>query len=448
MIDMLSSLLCMFWNFSFCKQEIMLPSQQANTETIIIVWAGISWLVAAKELHHAGKNVVVLEAKEKIWGRIDTQTQSGMSFELGASWIHGDQKNPVADILKKEGNTLILTDFDNSTQHINGKESEEDEDAEDFFEYAYEQIETLEDDISLAKCLQNYIKKYKIAGAEKEYLLYRVKIDMETEYGTSLQNISLFSLDAGKEMKGGDKLVQGGYEKVIQYLAKDIDIRLGTPVSTIVQTQTWVLVSDTSGNTFSGSKVILTVPLGVLKKWYISFEPVLSTEKLQAISSLGMGNFHKTFLVFDKSFWDDTTVIDIFDTDIENSSLWGEFFNLETLMGKPVLLVLHGGEAALEIEKKDTETLKKEVFEVLRSVYPQAQIPKKVISSEWHKDEFTQGSYSYLPLWGEELLYDLLAKPEGKVYFAGEHTSKDFPSTTHGAYLSGIRAAQEILDSK
>ena len=89
---------------------------------------------------------------------------------------------------------------------------------------------------------------------------------METEYGTSLENISLFSLDAGKEMKGGDKLVQGGYEKVIQYLATDIDIRLNTPVSKIVQTQTGVLVSDTSGNTFSGSKVIVTVPLGVLKK--------------------------------------------------------------------------------------------------------------------------------------------------------------------------------------
>ena len=426
----------------------MLSSQQANTETIIIVWAGISWLAAAKELHHAGKNVVVLEAKDKIWGRIDTQTHSGMSFELGASWIHGDQKNPVADILKKEGNTLIPTDFDNSTQHINGKESEEDEDAEDFLEYAYEEIETLEDDISLAECLQNYIKKYKIVGSEKEYLIYRIKIDMETEYGTSLENISLFSLDAGKEMKGGDKLVQGGYEKVIEYLAKDIDIRLNTPVSTIVQTQTGVLVSDTSGNTFSGSKVIVTVPLGVLKKWYISFEPTLSKEKLQAISALGMGNLHKTFLVFDKSFWDDTTVIDIFGTNKENSSLWGEFFNLETLMSKPVLLALHGGEAALEVEKKDIETMKKEVFEVLKTIYPKAQIPKEVIRSEWHKDEFTQGSYSYLPVGIEEIIYDMLAKPEGRVYFAWEHTSKDFPSTTHGAYLSGIRAAQEILESK
>lgn len=161
-----------------------------------------------------------------------------------------------------------------------------------------------------------------------------------------------------------------------------------------------------------------------------------------------MGNLHKTFLVFDKSFWDDTTVIDIFDTDNENSSLWGEFFNLETLMSKPVLLALHGGEAALEVEKKDTKMIQKEVFEVLRSVYPQAQIPKEVIASKWHKDEFTQGSYSYLPVGIEEIIYDMLAKPEGRVYFAGEHTNKDFPSTTHGAYLSGVRAAQEILESK
>lgn len=111
-----------------------------------------------------------------------------------------------------------------------------------------------------------------------------------------------------------------------------------------------------------------------------------------------MGNLHKTFLVFETSFWDDTSLISHLDTQREDSSLWGEFFNLENLMGKPVLLALHAGEAALEIEKKDTETLKKEVFEVLKTMYPQAQMPQEVITSTWHKDEFTEGSYSYLPL--------------------------------------------------
>ena len=418
---------------------------QEKNETILIIWAGISWLAAAKELHHAGKDVVVFEAKEKIWGRIHTEVIDGTAYELGASWIHGDKNNPVAEILKEQGNTLIPTDFDDTLEFQNGKE-QDGVDGEDFYEYAYEQTETLKNDISLAECLENYIKKYKLSIQEQELLLYRVKIDMETEYGTSLKNISLFSLDAGKEMKGGDKLVQGGYEKVIRYLAKDIDIRLDTPVSKIVQTQTGVLVSDTFGNTFSGSKVIVTVPLGVLKKWIIQFEPALSPEKLEAISKLGMGNLHKTFLVFEKNFWDNVTVIDRFQSDSEDMSLWGEFFNLEKLMGKPILLALHGGEAAHIIGQKDETILRKEAYTSLREIYPQATMPLRVITSPWHDDTYAQGSYSYLPVWIEEGIYHLLANPEGRIYFAGEHTHPDFPSTTHGAYLSGLRAAKEILN--
>lgn len=426
----------------------MPANSQKNADTIIIIWAGISGLAAAKELQNTWEKVLVLEAKDKIGGRIDTQVKSGNTYEMGASWIHGDIENPVADILKKEGNTLKPTDFEDMSIYKNTKKSDPKDLSSDFWDFAYWQIETLEKDISIAESLELYTKKYSLSEQEKKYLLFRIKVDIETEFGESIEKISLFSLDQWKEMKWGDKLVLWGYDRVIEYLARDIDIRLNTAVQKVEQSASWVIITDTKWNTFAGTKVLVTVPLWVLKKWFITFKPSLSSEKQQAISSLAMWNLHKTFLVFEKSFWDDTTTIDILDSKKDNTSLWGEFINLEKLSWKPVLLALQWWEAANEIEKKDAKTIKKEVTQILQDIYPDVSPPLEVITSSWHKDNYTLWSYSYLPVWVDVIVYELLAKSEGRVYFAWEHTNADFPSTTHGAYLSWIRAAKEILWEK
>ena len=441
MNSIIISFLCFFWNFSFCNTETMQNTQKASSQTpIIIVWAGISGLAAAKELENAWKQVLILEAKDTIGGRIDTKTKSGTTFEMWASWIHGDQKNPVADILKTQGNSLTYTDFDDLKTYINGKEVNK-ESEEDFFEYAEDYP-----DKSLQKVFDLFTEEYNITWKEKEYLLFKLKIEIETEFWAGLDKLSFSSIDQWKVLNWWDKLVWGWYEKVIQYLSKWLDIKLNTPVSKIIQSQTWVQVYDTKGGLYTGEKVIVTVPLWVLKKWAIQFEPALSKEKLQAISSLGMGNLHKTFLVFEKSFWEDITALDRLDTSKATSSLWWEFINLQKLTGQPILLALHGGESAKEMEKKDTKTIKKEVLSVLKDIYPEAKEPIDIITSEWHKDNYTLWSYSYLPVWVDGIVYDILAKREGKLYFAWEHTNADFPSTTHGAYLSWIRAAKEILN--
>jgi polyamine oxidase len=114
---------------------------------------------------------------------------------MGASWIHGDTNNPVADILKKEGNTLKLTDFENMSIYKDTKKEDFDEISSDFWDFAYGQIEVLEKDISVAEALRLYTKKYSLSEQEKEYLFFRIKVDIETEFGESIEKISLFSLD-------------------------------------------------------------------------------------------------------------------------------------------------------------------------------------------------------------------------------------------------------------
>jgi monoamine oxidase len=86
--------------------------------------------------------------------------------------------------------------------------------------------------------------------------------------------------------------------------------------------------------------------------------------------------------------------------------------------------------------------------EALRSAFPNAEPPIFATTSAWEDDPFSLGSYSFTPVGASLDMYEDLARPQGRLYFAGEHTSRDYPATTHGAYLSGQRAARMLLRSR
>ncbi len=405
---------------------------------VIIVGAGISGLAAAHDLHERGHQVVVLEAKDTIGGRIQSTTVNGQKFELGASFIHGNQKNPVAALLEQEGVGLTKVNFDDIVVYKDGQRTEISDDLDPFFSFTDKQKDTLDKDQSLLTTWQNFNGS---RSANANELFYRLRIDNQTEIGTDLANISTLQYDEEGEFKGGDYLLKGDYDTVIKKLAKNIDIRLGHIVTSIKDSGSGVEVKTKDGKVFSADDVIVTVPLGVLQKGSIAFEPSFPVQKQKAVQGLKMGNLHKTFLVFDKVFWDDATTIGIMRG---NGTKWGEFINIAAINGKPMLLALHGGSDATSLEGVSDEAIGEQVYEALKSAYPNATRPTSVVTSKWYADPFTLGSYSYVPPGATLSMYDDLAKPYGHIHFAGEHTSSAHPSTTHGAYLSGKRAASEM----
>ena len=125
------------------------------------------------------------------------------------------------------------------------------------------------------------------------------------------------------------------------------------------------------------------------------------------------------------------------------------FWNCIKTSGRPMLIALMAGNAAYETEQADTSSLVQEVTARLAKVFAPKIVPKptEVIVTRWRSDRFARGSYSYMGPHAEARHYDAMARPIGPLHFAGEATCGTHPATVHGAYLSGLRAACEVMES-
>lgn len=421
-----------------------LRSAHAGQKKVLVIGAGIAGLAAARQLRQHGLQVRVLEAKSTAGGRIHGRQVDGDHYELGASWIHGGDNNPVAEILRKQGAQLHATPFDEILHYRAGKKLDLDKEILQQFQAFLEGVKRGKKDMSIHDAWQSFRHKNSARLRPEQWhnLWHFLAIDIQTEIGADLRHISAMQYEEEGEMKGGDLLVSGGYQTVIKHLAEGLEIELNSPVKKIEHGAGGVTVHADDGRRWQADALLLTVPLGVLQKGSLQFEPPLTAAKQQAIKRLGMGNLHKIFLRFKQPFWDEADSIMVING---KNTEWGNFINLQPVLQQPLLLALHAGADALKMQGKTTAQLGTEALAVLQQIYPQATAPQTVVRSEWHADPYTLGSYSYMPTGTNFALYKDIAKAQGNLYFAGEHTHERYPATTHGAYLSGLRAAREII---
>lgn len=166
-------------------------------------------------------------------------------------------------------------------------------------------------------------------------------------------------------------------------------------------------------------------------------------------------------LLYDAPFWDETRDMfgllnepEEFDSleTVEYAKNRGRFYliwNASKTSGRPMLVALMAGQAAHDVETTDMSTLLDEVNGRLRSVFPDKDVPTpiEVIVTRWKRDPFTRGTYSYVGAATRPGDYDLMAQPVGNLHFAGEATCGTHPATVHGAFLSGLRVAAEVMES-
>jgi polyamine oxidase len=414
--------------------------QSEQRYDVIVVGAGASGLAAAQRLQAVGYKTLTLEARDRIGGRIHTNRASATPLDLGASWMLGPRKNPVAVLLRQAGAVLRKAEWETAAIYQNGVKIGDCRDIDDFYDYVERQKVNLIDDESLLETLDRYIRNNNITGVDELILRHIAQMDIETAYGASMSNLSLKYYSEEEEFKGGDWFVVTGYDVLINGLSRDLDIRLRSPVDAIRDHGTSVTVSVGSAD-YLADYAIVTVPLGVIRADAIEFSPPLSKEVVRALNGLGMGNLHKTFFEFDVVFWDDVQTIDI----MHDIPKWREFINLSNETGKPILLALHAGDAASEIGKLPIEQISGDAVAVLRTAFPNAPPPLRVTTTTWEDDPYSRGSYSFVTVGGSLEMRDTLAEPQGRVCFAGEHTNSAFPSTVHGAYRSGRRAADYLV---
>ncbi|KAI1310459.1 Sec1-like protein [Xylaria venustula] len=292
--------------------------------------------------------------------------------------------------------------------------------------------------------------------------------NLEYSNATNYHQLSIggWDLDAGNEWEGKHTMVVGGFQDVALGLAiapSRLDIRKHSAVTKISydpEAMTGTRIECEDGSVFDADYVVSTIPLGVLKHGSVEFHPALPTEKVEAIGRLGFGILNKIILVYDHAFWDtDTDIFGCLRAPLSRHSLkQGEYasqrgrcfqwFNVSNTSGIPVLLALMAGDAGFDTEHSKNDELVAEATEVLRSVFG-TKVPQPVqsIVTRWGSDKFARGSYSSAGPTMHIDDYQTMARQVGNLFFAGEHTTNTHPATVHGAYLSGLRAASEVLDA-
>lgn len=409
---------------------------------VIVIGAGMAGLAAATQLIKDGHSVILLEGRERIGGRTWTDHTLGVPVDMGASWIHGVKDNPLTELANRFNATRVPTNYDDMAlydadgRELSDAESDKiDRDFENMMENVYELQEELEGDISLQVAINRSAKSTR-------NLTYSINTTIEHEYGADVSDLSLFEWDQDGEQSGGDVIFPKGYEQLVNGLAKGLDIRTKTRVESIDYNDKTVRIGTGKGE-FRCQRVVVTLPLGVLKKGSVHFSPELPTQKQKSISRLNMGVLNKVYLKFPKVFWDKETMIGYVASE---KGRWCEWLNVHKFTGQPVLLGFNAGAYGVEIESESDDDIVDGAMTVLRRIYgDDIPDPEGWAITRWMSDPFAYGSYSHIPPAASGADYDQLSRPvSGRLFFAGEATHRVYPGTVHGAYLSGMRAAKEI----
>jgi len=408
---------------------------------IIIVGAGISGLAAADNLIDNGKDVLVLEGRDRVGGRIWSHLWNGVIIEEGANWIHTSDGNPITLLVEKHGFSTYETPLNSMVAYLNEVKIDNDEYDNlvgKFWSYILDNKEKGEDE-SLAHTISDFKNKNLLSPDEKMILNYLSNSEISNEYGTDLANLSRDYFDIGTGFGDGELLLPNGLQQIIDVLSDEVDVRLNHIVKKIEYQKSTVIV-HAKNKRFYAKKVLVTVPLGVLKKGDIEFLPPLPISKQNAIYELGMGLLQKHWLLFDDVFWDND-VIWILPVNEHN---W-ECMNFG-YTGKPILLCFSMGEYAKNQESLPDSLITSDIMNVLRNTYGHnIPDPIDVYYTKWASDKFSYGAYSFTAVGNTpETYYEIGSSVDDIIYFAGEHTHEIYPATIHGAYLSGIRAARSM----
>lgn len=423
----------------------------------VVIGAGIAGLAAARLIAGAGRRVVVLEARDRVGGRVHSDRSDGAVTDLGASWIHGIADEPVWDAVRAFG--MPTVEFTVGSYQPDGRamaqfgpdgERWSDERAAAFaadvrtLEEALRPVIAASTDASYAEAVDEALAALgwepDRAALVREYAEHRT----EEQYGAWIDDMAAHGLD-DDTIEGDEVIFPDGYDALATHLAEGLDIRLGQTVPRVRWGEGGVDVETLDGGVLAADSAVLTVPVGVLRAGGVTIEPPLPAAVARALSNLEMNAFEKIVLRFDEAFWDEG-VYAIRQHGPEGA-WWHSWYDLTRLSGTPTLLTFAAGPAARATRGWSDEEVVASIMTQLRRLYgPGVPEPAAVRRTAWQDDPLSHGSYAYLRVGGDPADHERLAEPIGGVlHIAGEATWTPDPATVPGAFHSGHRAAERVL---
>lgn len=426
---------------------------------VLIIGAGAAGLAAASELSEAGWKVIVLEARNRIGGRIHTLhgDGSGIPIELGAEFIHG-RAPEILNILHQSG--LKFYDVTERHWYMQNKVLRDSEEFWTPLNKIMEKLKDVDPDLSFEDFLDQHASAF--SDAKSIATLF-----VEGFHASRAEKIGVQGLikanEASDQIEGDHSFrILNGYDSIANWfynraLTNGTTFRLNSPVQQIEWRKKHVSVVTETGD-YEASCAIITVPLSILNE--VQFDPEI-TSKQEAAKKIIMGNVIKINLVFQEAFWENVK----FQTNKEEKDGYRLGFihspdaSIPTWwtqlpMRAPLLVGWAGGSRAEKIMNSSKAQLLDYAFDSLQYI---CGIARKWIEDllrashihNWHDDPFTRGAYSYVPVNGLQSQTELARSIENTLFFAGEATNTDgHLGTVHGAIATGLRTAREIVGKK
>lgn len=403
---------------------------------IAVIGAGAAGIGALWRLGQEGKvSVLGLEARDRVGGRVHTIEPAGFPLDRGAEWLHSADRNPLSTIAQRHGFSVHRRPPEWTTRLRRSGETIEAEvdwiTTREAQGQARRKAAEEREDCSLASVLE--------PGGRWNQLL-----DATSSWanGAELDRVSVKDY-VRYEDSGVNWRLREGYGKLFEMLAKAQPVVLRAAVSRIDHSGRSIRI-ETSRGPVTAERVIITVPTSILAAEAIRFDPPLP-DKGEAASGLPLG-------VDDKLFISVSGPLCEIEPDIY---LVGSTRSRETMsyqirpLRRPVIYCFFGGHFAAALEREGEGAMfsfaAEELARLLGSDIRRRIAP--LASSAWQQDPWARGSYSYAQPGHADDRARLAAPVDNRLFFAGEACSANFFSTAHGAYMTGLTAAEAALAS-
>lgn len=432
-------------------------------ERVVVVGAGMAGLVAARLLHDSGFAVTVLEARDRVGGRTWTDASLGAPLDLGGSWVHGVDGNPLTLWCDKLG--IALVESDGERKLIDPRATAPTREGQRrrailgrlAFRTSIAWAGWRSRAMTRAWGPRSISVKQAVdplLGASWLPEVDRLVVGTFVEMSEGVQGAPYDAIAAEEwfPTEGLERNAQprGGFRQLVDDAARPLSIRLGTPVRRLSWQGSGVVAHLETGGRIEADRAVVAVPLGLLRAGLPALDPAPPQRQWQAIGRLGYGAgvLGKLYLRFPKAFWPSSPKWfgRLPDAPDRRGTFNTWVSHLEET-GRPVLLSFSNGATAAHLDRAASDDEVRAVaMASLRKMFGDAVVePDGLLFPRWLSDPWSRGGYSYPGVGSAPEDRADHARPLGqRVFFAGEATEPVEYGTVHAALWSGEQAAEGI----
>jgi len=321
-----------------------------DPDRVLVIGAGIAGAAAASRLRANGVEVIVLEARDRIGGRIHADQTWGAPVELGAAWIHGVTGNPVTALARTAGLPLIPMDWENAVTRdtVTGRPSPAADEGDAELLDLMDELGDAEPPVrtSTAAWLRSQ------GWTNNRLHAWAQAVEITQEYGLDPAGLGVRAFSEGDWQRGGDALVGGDYANLVQALLDGIEVRRSTAVTAVRAAGSGVAAQLAAGSPVAADGAVVAVPLALLQAGIPDLAGLPGPVR-SALASLRTGSLEKVVLRYREQWWGEVRAIGVVGGGVpaapagsQAALRWTEAVSISDLVGFPALVTFSGGSAA------------------------------------------------------------------------------------------------------